>query len=699
MQNLLSKNNVGPTGLGLLLILILAFATIPLSPWFLDLALGFNLSLTFLLFYVSVYSSTIVQITTFPSLLLLTTLLRLSLNIASTRVILSKAEAGMMIESFGSLVMEPSLGIGILIFALVSLIQYIVISKGSERVAEVSARFSLDALPGKQMSIDADLRSGCISLDDARKKRNILEQEADFYGAMDGTMKFVKGDTIVGILMILINLFGGLCVGVFTHHLGILDALHIYARLTIGDGLVSQIPSLIMAITSGFLVTRIQQPDEQKNMASQIMGQLMQNPMPFFYAATFSFILSLLPGFPFVSFACLSLIFLSLASVITIKSKKALNLTLLLTQNHSSTTDMGLAMPLSLHVQPWLYNSLNQPNQWGIEFGYLYNQLQSRLLERTGLQFPQIHIIENFELKPNVDFQIRIYDIPYNSQKLVSDRYYSRQAKENSSDEIAITQHGSEFHLWDLADKSFLTQKDISHFSPHEMIIRAIGLTLLENAAQFMDMEQTRHMLNKMDRLYPELVGQIVPKRITIQTLTEILKRLVDEQIPVKDLKSILESLAYSDPSNADIHTLTEQVRMGLRSMISYIHLKDQTSIKAYIVDATFEDELTENLHIQGQNQLLALSPEKREELQSYFLNTIGSQLPKDTVIITQWTIRRHIKSLLQECYSQIKVLSFQELEPTIKIESLGIITTDQNNDAPVHETIDEQATIIRPHF
>lgn len=679
----------GQIGLIFILVCTLTMMMIPLPPVFLDFLLALNIMASITLLFVTITIGHGLKITVFPALLLLSTLFRLGLNLASTRLILSQGFAGHIIQTFGNFATGGSLLVGILMFFILSLIQFLVVSKGAERVAEVAARFSLDALPGKQMSIDADLRSGLIGQEEAQWQRSQLQQESKFFGSMDGAMKFIKGDVIAGIIITLINLSGGLFSGIFLKHLDLYQALKTYSTLSIGDGLVNQLPSLLISITAGLLVTRVSEIKNESSLGAEMGLQIFSHPKALIAASLLSLLIGFIPGFPAVLFLILASAMASMALYLMHCERKrnapqppmeamVINAEIQMQQH------WGQALPLTLEVGHSLYKIFKEDSRWMHCFSYHYPRIKLHLSHQVGILFPDLKISLNPKLKNSLRYHIKLWDIPIDQGEIQPEHciHLGSKSKQPPDPTQVVpsleneTAHGTPIQLYPINIRSILTKQGIKTLGPEQMLLRHLAKILKKHAHDFVGIQEVHEILQRTEIQYPELVREVVPKRMSLQKLTEVVQRLVEEGIPIRDFRFILQILSNCHGTETDPVTLTEQVRMGMRRTLSHLYAREKGHLKIFTLSADIEEEIRKGIRRQGDECYLALAPDRLSWLQRSFEDTLRESVKNHTgaVVLTQLELRRYVKKVLDPHFSQVPVLSFQELDPKIQLQSLGQI-------------------------
>lgn len=660
--------------LALLLVSIIAMMILPMPPLMLDLLIGLNMSIAILLLMVSIYIPSPLAFATFPSVLLLTTLFRLSLGIASTRLILLDGEAGKIIQTFGEFVVGGNLVVGLVVFLIITIVQFIVITKGSERIAEVSARFSLDAMPGKQMSIDSDLRAGVITLAEARRRRENLALESQLFGSMDGAMKFVKGDAIAGLIIILVNILGGLTIGTLQRGMPMSDALQLYSILTIGDGLVAQIPALFISITSGIIVTRVTQ-EEQSNLGTDIGKQLLGQPSALLAASGIVAAMGAIPGFPTMVFLFLGGLLgaagMALRKVQTQMAFADDEVTTLIGQEYTTqaaqlTTENKLALD---DMQPPAPVLVELPTQIKTQFSMeALNQefvrLRREFYQDLGIPLPGINLRLTAPLEADT-YRISIRSIPVAQGKF-------QTALANISG-IATSQ------ALQIATSGVVTQARAP--TPElangiEAISYHLSYLLRRHAAEFIGIQELHGLYGKLEQAgYMELVREAQRALNTTKTV-DVLRRLLNEGISIRDLRQILEVLVEFGETEKDMGMLTERVRASLRRQIVYTFTNGTAILPVYLFAPETERLLQTNLRQSPTGIFFALAP----EIMQQWTNTLRqleeqqANTPTRPVILTSVDLRRHVRRHLESTFTSLPVLSIQELTPTISLNPVGEI-------------------------
>lgn len=665
---------------------ILAVMIIPLPPLLLDIALTFSLALSILILLVSIYTKRALDFTAFPSLLLLTTLFRLSLNVATTRLVLSHGHegtraAGDVIYSFGNFVVGNNYVIGFIVFLILIVINFIVITKGSGRVAEVAARFTLDAMPGKQMSIDADLNAGLINEQEARKRRKEIEQEADFYGAMDGASKFVRGDAIAGIIIMLINIIGGLLIGVIQKNLDIATAAKYYTMLTIGDGLLAQIPALIISTAAGTIVTRSSSNDE--NMGHEVTSQLLGSPRAVMISAGVLFLLGLVPGLPTVPFFVIALI-LIMTGWVTLKYKQEF------AKDEKKKEEALAQVPKKENVETLLPLDLIE-----LEVGYgLINVVESNksgdLLERIvsirkqfaldlGIVIPSVHIRDNLQLGPG-DYRVLIKGNKVGGGNLKPD-YMMAMDPGNVSERIeGIPTKEPAFGL----DALWITpsRKEDAEMSGYTVVdlptVMATHLTeiIRSHAHELLGRQEASQLIENFKKTNPKVVEELIPDMLTLGSVVRVLQNLLKEQVSIRDLLTIFESLADEASKQKDIEILTESVRKALSRSITRKYSSDEGQIPVMTLDHQIEELIANSLLQTEQGVQLIMDPQSAHQLINKIATAVEThpEIAGQPILLTTPTSRRHLFKLTHRFIPQLIVLSHNELSSDANIKSIATV-------------------------
>ncbi len=648
--------------LAILVVSILGMMIVPLPAFILDIFLTLNITFAMILIVSSLYIPDAISIASFPTLLLLTTLFRLSLNVSSTRLILLNGYAGEVINSFGRFVVQGNYIVGGVIFLILTLIQFIVIAKGSERVAEVSARFNLDSMPGKQMSIDADLRNGAITMEEAKNLRRELERENQFYGAMDGAMKFVKGDAIAGIVITAVNIIGGLAIGVIQKGLPLDTALKKYTVLTIGDGLVSQIPSIIISTAAGIVVTRVASGEQESNIGREIGLQLTKYPVALTIVSSLLILLSLLPGLPKLPFFLMGC-FIALGGYKLIKSRKIIE------DNKTSEEKRpipGVLQPVSVSAPQKLISDRKE-----FEKGIKY--IGEEVFFKLGIQVPEPLVMIN----EDNSFIIKIYEntaisvaIPENSVLTAEDPEIINRYGIGAESSFVL--YGREYSFLRAEHGENLKRLGLSAFERENILLFLLREALFKNAEKFIGIHEVQIMLDGLSTFYPALVREVVPGIITMPALTDILRRLLSEGVSVRNLRLILESIAKHGPTEKNTALLTELVRRDLKTEISETFSNGTKEIRAYILSPFLESQLLDSISGSNGNMMLSLDPELANNIFESVEENCSPSSNKRVIILTQPEIRLLFRNFIIRKFPDITVISYDELDPEYVVQPIG---------------------------
>jgi len=661
--------------------IMIGLMIVPLPTLLLDIFLTVNIAMAMTILMVSIYISNATQIASYPTLLLITTLYRLSLDISATRLILLKADAGDVIRSFGMFVVGGNFVVGAVIFLIITLVQFIVITKGAERVAEVAARFTLDAMPGKQMSIDADMRSGTIDFKQARSRRQALSRESQFYGAMDGAMKFVKGDAIAGVIITAINIVGGLVIGVGMNGMSFTDALQTYSILTIGNGLVSQIPALLISLSAGMVVTRVASDDENANLGRDIARQLLSQPKAIGVVSGILFVMAVIPGLPTIPFVLLSAVsgLVSFGLFQTAKRQQS--------QKESSRVpgvpepEVTVTLPIFIQVGPELLPYLDLENTGGQLFYRKLAELRNSLYIQLGVMFPPIQISgtlqameQNYILwlneVPVVQGRVRTDCVLVNSSAEELERYGIK------GERVSNPAAGGDATLIPRTEQEQAKNGGFQVWDSHEVLLLHLARFLRTHAVDFIGVQEVRWMLDRIKQYYPALLEEVTPRPVSLQQLTEILKLLAREEVSIRDLKTILQCLGEASRFEQDTVRLSERVRAALRRKICHALTDGKPLLFVYQLDLAFQELFRSSIRQDASGTYLAMDPQNIEKVIRAAQNTIG-EMPATAqrpVIVVDKDIRRFVKRALEHDFSSLAVISYNELTPEVKVHSLGVI-------------------------
>ncbi|MCA6219646.1 type III secretion system export apparatus subunit SctV [Photorhabdus antumapuensis] len=683
--------------LAMLLLAVVFMMVLPLPPILLDILIAINMTISVVLMMMAVYINSPLQFSAFPAVLLVTTLFRLALSVSTTRMILLQADAGKIVYTFGNFVVGGNLVVGIVIFLIITIVQFIVITKGSERVAEVSARFSLDAMPGKQMSIDGDMRAGVIDVHEARERRSIIEKESQMFGSMDGAMKFVKGDAIASLLIIFVNILGGITIGVTQKGMSASDALQLYAILTVGDGMVSQVPALLIAITAGIIVTRVSSEDSS-DLGSEIGDQVVAQPKALLIGGVLLVLFGLIPGFPTLTFLILALVVAGGGYFLFQRQRQAnasqqTDLPSLLAQgagapaakpkpksgSKAKTGKLGekeefaMTVPLLIDVDAGLQAELE-----AISLNDELIRVRRALYLDLGVPFPGIHLRFNEGMKAG-EYLIQLQEVPVARGRLRS-AHLLVQEPVSQLELLAIPYEEGEPllpnqpTLWVAeAHQERLAKSRLAFLSMSQVITWHLSHVLREYSEDFIGVQETRYLLEQMEGSYGELVKEAM-RIIPLQRMTEILQRLVGEDISIRNTRTILEAMVVWGQKEKDVVQLTEYIRSSLKRYICYKYANGNNILPAYLLDQQVEEQIRGGIRQTSAGSYLALDPAVTQSFLEQMKKTVGdlTQMQNKPVLIVSMDIRRYVRKLIEGDHHGLPVLSYQELTQQINIQPLG---------------------------
>jgi len=666
------------------LALIIGMMIAPLPSTLLDMALILNIGVSVLIVLIAMYITEPLQFSVFPSLLLIITLFRLGLNVSASRMILAEATAGRVIETFGSFVVGGNYVVGVVVFVTLLVIQFLVITNGAGRVAEVAARFTLDAMPGKQLSIDADLNSGLIDEAEARRRRRVVEQEADFYGAMDGASKFVKGDAIAAVVIVVVNIIGGFVIGLWQHGMDIIEALQTYTLLTVGQGLVTQIPSLLISTATGLIVTR---SASEESLGSDVIRQLSDgNAMAL--VAGFLVLLGMVPGMPKLPFLGLGALLGVVAAVIRNRrlGRPAAEAPTAAPRAPTRLLEGGESPAALLQVDPVeveLGFSLIPLVDEAREDNLLnrVTNIRRQLAMELGFVLPKVRIRDNLRL-PASRYRIKLRGAEVGRGELMLSHMLAMPTQPGAPAPEGIATREPAFGLpawW--VDKSLQGQLELAGYTvvdPLSVLVTHLSETIRAHAPQLLSLQDVQDLLDNVRQSMPAVVDGVVPERISLSELQEVLRNLLRERVSIRDLGTILETLSRYASETHDIATLTELVRRALSYAISDQHAEEGILHVATLDPAT-EAELAEALR-QGpraDGQALSLDPATAQKL----LEALGqameqlAQMGHQPILLCSAEVRRPLARLTERSLPNLTVLSYNEVAPTIQVEAHAMVS------------------------
>ncbi len=667
-----------------LIIMILAMMILPLPPFLLDLLFTFNIALAMIVLLVSLYTQEALEFSVFPTVLLVTTLLRLSLNVASTRVVLlyghtGPAAAGKVIEAFGHFLVGGNYAVGLVVFIILVVINFVVITKGAGRIAEVSARFTLDAMPGKQMAIDADLNAGLIGEEEARKRRSNISQEADFYGSMDGASKFVRGDAIAGVMILLINIIGGLTVGVLQHGLDLATAVNNYTLLTIGDGLVAQIPALVISTAAGIVVSRV---STDQDLGEQLLGQLFMKSQVLYITASILLMIALIPSMPHVAFMTIA---------------AALGGTgFYLDRRERIVAETPAAPAVAPPPEPMevSWNDVTPVDTLGLEVGYRLIPLVDRsqdgeLLRRIrgirkkfaqdmGFLVPAVHIRDNLELRPN-GYRITLKGVEVGQGEGFSGMYLAINPGRVMGTLPGTPTHDPTFGLPAVWIEAGLREQaqtlGYTVVDASTVVATHLSNVIQNHAAELLGRDEVQQLLDHLAKESPKLVEDVVPKVVPLGTLQKILQNLLEEGVHIRDMKSIIEALADHGARTQDADELTAAVRVKLGRAIIHQIYPGMNELQLIAMDPALEQVLLQATQTRGVEGA-GLEPGLAENLLRQAGAAVQQQemLGLPPVLLVPGPLRTVLSRFLRRAVAQLKVISHEEVPDSKSIKVTAVL-------------------------
>lgn len=656
---------------------------VPIPSWLLDVLLACNIAIAFTILFTTMFSKEVLDMSFFPTILLFTTIFRIALNVSSTRLILTTGDPGQVVATFGSFVGGGDLIVGAIVFLILLIVQFMVINKGSERVAEVTARFTLDAMPGKQMAIDADLNTGAINDAEAKRRRDKIQEEASFFGSMDGAVKYVKGDATAGLIITAVNVIGGIAMGVLRQNMDITAALNKYVILTIGDGLVSQIPSLLISLSTGILVTK---GSKDADFGTVLIRQLFGVPRALYLVGAIIAGLGIVTPLPTVVFLALGLIFVVTGRVIagTIGTAQIEN---------EVDTEEAAAEEIR---QPENVNSLLQVDPIELEFGYGIIPLADvnqggDLLDRVvmirrqialelGTVVPIIRLRDNIQLNPN-QYIIKIKGIQVSEGEILFDHYMAMNPGYVEEEITGIPTFEPSFHLpaiWitegqrERAESLGYTVVD-----PPSIIATHLTEIIRQHIAELLTRQDVQNLVNNLKETNPSLVDELIPKLLGLGEVQKVLQNLLKEGISIRDLLTIFETLADYAPSTRDTDILTEYVRQSLKRAISNKFFPPNETTSVVTLDPKIEQEIMASVKQTENGAYLTLDPERTKAIIKSVETEIAKleNLGKNPIIITSPIVRMYFKRLTEDYVKDLIVVSYNEVENNVELQSVGMVT------------------------
>lgn len=663
---------------------IVMMIIIPLPSALLDILLALNITLSIIIILITMFTTSVLQFSVFPTLLLVTTLFRLALNISSTRLILTEASAGQIIEAFGEFVVNGNYVVGIIIFLIIEIVQFLVITNGSGRVSEVSARFTLDAMPGKQMSIDADLNSGLIDEATAKKRRKDLQHETDFYGAMDGASKFVKGDAIAGIIITIINIVAGIVIGVLSKDMSIGEAAQTYTRLTVGDGLVGQIPALLISTSAGILVTR---SGSEENFGKTFAEQLTGFPVVCGIASAVMTFLAIIPGLPKVPFFAAAVATGVLAYLLMKDESKKKELSAVMEEEEAVELEKK---------EPENVMNLISVEPMEVEIGYGLIPLADEssggdLLQRIasvrrqcaiemGIVVQPIRIRDNLQLKTN-EYVIKIRGTVVASAELMANMLLCMDPTGENSDIPGIKTIEPTFELpavWINKDQREEAEiKGLTVVDPVTVMVTHLTETIKAHSYELLGRQEVKNIIDNMKEKYSAVVDELIPDLLTIGEVQKVLQNLLKEKVPIKDMVTILESLADNSRTTKDIELLTEYVRFALSRTICNTIIDDDRRVTVVTLAPELEELIASNIQKSMQGSFPAIDPDKTTIIFKNLRETIDSVsfYNNQPVVLVSPNIRPAFRKLCEMAFPHLMVVSLNEIPNDVEIRAEGVVS------------------------
>jgi len=690
----LSNRVISGLGTPVLLLTLLAMMILPMPTFLLDILFTFNISLALVVVLATVYANRPLDFAVFPTILLVTTLLRLALNVASTRVVLINGHtgagaAGDVIESFGSVVIGGNYAVGLVVFAILVIINFVVVTKGAGRISEVSARFTLDAMPGKQMAIDADLNAGLLTQEEARDRRREVAEEADFYGAMDGASKFVRGDAVAGLLILLINILGGVSIGMAQHSLDFSTAMQYYALLTIGDGLVAQIPALLLSTSAAIMVTR---QNAAQNMGEQLVVQLVRNHRVLYVCSGVLFIMGIIPGMPHVAFLLLSLVTGSLGYLV--QSKRAQEKV-----EQEQEIQEKAAAPEAPVVKELSWEDVPPVDQIGLEVGYRLipmvdpaqdgklmgriKGVRKKISQELGFLISPVHIRDNLDLSPNA-YRIAILGATVGESEVYPDKEMAINPGQVFGKLEGIETKDPAFGLealWiDSGQKDNAQALGYTVVDASTVIATHLSHLIQNHAAELFGHEEAEQMLKGLAKSAPKLAETLVPDNVSLGTLVKVLQNLLLEQVPIKDIRTIAECLAEYSARSQDPAVLTSAVRIALNRLIIQTINGLQAEIPVVTLAPDLEQILQQSI-ASGSGDAVGIEPGLADRIQSSLKQLVSQQeaAGQPAILLTSPALRPSLAKFARFGIKGLHVLSYQEIPDNKQIKVIASVGNNSN--------------------
>ena len=679
----MKKFAVPDIGVALYLLSAFIFLIVPIPSGLLDVALAINISIAFAVLFNTMFAKEVLDMSFFPTLLLFTTIFRISLNVSSTRLILSTGSPGNVVETFGQFVGGGDLIMGTIVFIILIIIQFMVINKGSERVAEVTARFTLDAMPGKQMAIDADLNTGAITDEEAKEARAKIQEESSFFGSMDGAVKYVKGDATAGLIITFVNIIGGIAMGMLRQGMDFNSAISKYTILTIGDGLVSQIPSLLISLSTGILVTK---GSKEADFGNIIVSQLFGMPKAMYFVGGVICFLGVVTPLSMVLFLTIGLLFIVGGRIV------ANNIEVSKTERSVETAEEEAEEVR----KPENVVSLLQVDPIELEFGYGIIPLADvnqggDLLDRVvmirrqvalelGTVVPIIRLRDNIQLNPN-QYIIKIKGIQVSEGEILFDHYMAMNPGFVEEEISGIQTFEPSFHLpaiW-ITESQRERAESLGYtvVDPPSIIATHLTEVIRQHISELLTRQDVQNLINNIKETNPSLVDELTPKLLGLGEIQKVLQNLLKEGISIRDLLSIFETLADHSTVTRDTDVLTEYVRQSLKRAISAKYFAANEATSVVTLDPKIEQEIMNSVKQTEQGAYLTLDPDRTKEI----MNSVGEEVAKlenlgrNPIIITSPIVRMYFKKLTEDYYPDLIVVSYNEIDSNVELQSVGMVT------------------------
>lgn len=676
--------------LGAVVIMAIVFIFIvPLPTWLVDILIALNICIACLLIMLALYLPGPLAFSSFPSILLLTTMFRLALSIATTRLILLEQDAGDIVEAFGNFVVGGNLAVGMVIFLILTLVNFLVITKGSERVAEVAARFSLDAMPGKQMSIDSDLRAGLIDGVQARDKREQLSRESQLFGAMDGAMKFVKGDAIAGLIIVVVNLLGGFSTGMFQHGLSAADSMALYSVLTIGDGLIAQIPALLISLTAGMIITRVA-PEGRKgitNMGAEIARQMTSEPKSWMIASVAMLVFAIVPGMPTLVFILLAMMTGALGYYLDRRRRREAQpeaeAVEAVRPEENGKEDLRGFDPSRPYLLQFPSALRGTPEVTDLIHGI--RQVRNSLVANIGLTLPPFEVEIDDSLDDD-EMRFCVHEVPMVKASVVQHVAVERSALtvEPEHGVPGLAERNEQDWLWLPPDDPLLNDAQLERFTATSLIVERMKKAMMLSGPQFLGIQESKSILSWLENNQPELVQEL-QRIMPISRFSAVLQRLASEGVPLRAVRLIVESLIEYGQHEREPEALADYARIALKSQI-YHQYSEADGLHAWLLSPHTENILREALRQTQTGVFFALDGDNSAALVNLLNQAFSARAKIKSVLLVAQDLRSPLRTLLLEEFNHVPVLSFAELGSTSKVKVLGRF--DLGQDELMHGTL-----------